>query len=433
MEIELKVIEKKGFDFTNIPSDILNYIIKLVIDEENKVGKTSGVQYVNQKFGKIWQSIKNQNCVKQCEKMFHFTPPIEKAYLFFKICLFIEANKYSHFEFANKNLTEYAKKENPWACYYLSRLYSKSPPTDFNKTQEKEYFKIAIEQGFAPAFRASGIACLSKEKIPSYQTTQLAIESLDEASEKGDPVAKRILGKIFLGHTNTLIPKDTKKGLQYLYEATELNDILAICLYAEIFRDGKYGFSPNSKLAIHYYVKAIDQNSSYAAKLLWESFLNGAGCIKKNKVEAFKWGKKYYELTFFLDGKSARKLGLLYRDGHELLPKDVSKAVEYFEWGIKLKDKFSALYLARIFVKESYLYEGTEEGERDVKKAIECYRKACAWGLMREEYQNKELIEPFGDSKWLRSKKETALANNYDLLPTEPRSRSPFRKNPGGV
>lgn len=210
--------------------------------------------------------------------------------------------------------------------------------------------------------------------IGTERNENLAIELLNEITEKGHPNAPDVLADIYFDGLNSIQP-DIKRAVQ-LYEiaAENYNDhaqnALGIC-----YRDG-VGVDVDFGKAIHYFQSAANQNNPIAMYHLAMMYLNGKG-VDADSNKAVMFLTKASELGYTI---ASVQLGLIYQFGQGV-EKDPKKAFSYYNYAYNNGDTYGG---TPELIGKCYL-EGIGT-DIDYKKAAEFLTIASDNGIASAKY-----------------------------------------------
>ena len=167
-----------------------------------------------------------------------------------------------------------------------------------------------------------------------------AVELLEIANVKNDPVALRMLGEAYW--VGKLVPEDNKKAIEWFRKAVEKGSLCA----AEMLV-GHYGEEEKDEIKL---LKALEQEIALAESGKYV-----------DKRDEFVLSDELYELAW------------LYCSGGDegKISRDVPKGIELFEKAIDLGDTDSYLALAEIYSEEEYKTVDYDRAVYYCRKAVE--------------------------------------------------------------
>ncbi len=233
------------------------------------------------------------------------------------------------------SLKTLAKEENPYACYEMGMMeYEGKMTGEPRYVKAYEYFKVAAKKEhpranwlIAQMFYQKQLGSLTDED------KRTAYEYLKAAERFGSVAALNTLGLCYL---EGLVPdetKDIKKAISYFEKAIEYDYVYAYNNLGKIYENKK-----EYKKAFDYYLKSALKGESWASNKVAEFYRLGKG-TDKNMKEAYK----YYVLST--------------------------------EVPLSLLDFWTYYNLAKYFYQNGNHAAGVE---KDLSKAIECYKKAIS-------------------------------------------------------
>lgn len=292
---------------------------------------------------------------------------------------------------------------------------------DVYKTQEvykayEPFDKIVME---ANKGNTKSMVELGKIYWRSLENSKKAKDWLLQAKQK-EVAAIRILGQIEReGDEANNVESDYKKSLDYLLEASKKGDPIAIYNASQFYEFPKRFdniIPQDTILAKKYYDKSFKEGLKLAEEGN-DEMMNLLGIlyaskktIEYDKKKSFSWYSKAAEKNNIL---SIRTLARAYQyGGYEETPKNIEKAIFYYEMAVKNGDFKSMESLA-------YIYGNTEPVNH--KKSLEWYQKAADNGLAFSMYKvaeayssGKNDITP--DSKAITWATKAAKKGNSDAM-----------------
>ena len=123
------------------------------------------------------------------------------------------------------------------------------------------------------------------------------------------------------------VERSPQKALEFLIQAAELNDDLALLRLAIFYRDGDQGFKQDGQKALELFLKAAEQGNENGLRLSAEMFRAGLGGFKADGYRAIE----FYQKLDALDDKSAPfEIAEIYEHGCGALKADKQKALEIY-------------------------------------------------------------------------------------------------------
>lgn len=198
-----------------------------------------------------------------------------------------------------------------------------------------------------------------------------AVECLIDSANQHNPVAKYLLGKLFL--KGEYIPKNVDYALRWLEEAAEDGNPYAEYLLGKTLLKGE-DTEQDAKRAEDLLRRSADQGNRYAAYTLGKALLDG-DVLPQDIPEAIRLLKESADSGF---SQAQYVLGKLLYCG-ELTDQDIPKALEYLEKASTQKNPYAAYLAGKIRL--------TEDAHKDIAKAIRHFEIAAEGGNDYAEYQ----------------------------------------------
>ena len=198
-----------------------------------------------------------------------------------------------------------------------------------------------------------------------------AVEYLIDSAKQNNPVAKYLLGKLFLKGEH--IPKNVDYALRWLEEAVEDGNPYAEYLLGKTLLKGE-DTEQDAERAEDLLRRSADQGNRYAAYTLGKALLDG-DVLPQDIPEAIRLLGESADSGF---SQAQYVLGkLLYRG--ELTEQDIPKALEYLEKASAQKNPYAAYLAGKIRL--------TEDAHKDIAKAMRHFEIAAEGGNDYAEYQ----------------------------------------------
>lgn len=237
-----------------------------------------------------------------------------------------------------------------------------------------EYYKLSAEQGNAEAQNRLGELYYSGTEDDIVEKDLVRAEYYFKAAAlKNHAAAKNNLAHLYEFNKGS---SHIQEAARYYTQAAEQGNIEAQYNIGRLHERG-LGVEKDDKKAFEYFKQAADQGHKEAKEKVIYSLKNGIG-VEKDLAEAERYGRARIK-------QPSRHIGALYERG-EGVPKDLKKAVHYYEIGAGFGDVESQILLADCYLHGKGL-------EKDVDKAIEYYTEAANQGSSAAAYQLGEIYE----------------------------------------
>lgn len=196
-------------------------------------------------------------------------------------------------ELAEKYLSKAVSLGSAEAAYLIGRLYYQAGRVPRNKDKAEQWYKIAVEKGYAPALYELGDIYLSQYEGRAEESLAL----FEKAAEGGVAEAYLKLAELY-GYNFADRPDSADKALKYLKTAAEMGvkgaqRELGTALYLDV---------GNEKNAIAALEKAAEEGDDIAMSLLGDLYYKGLA-VKRDFDRAYYWYSrhfdKYSEPTYF--------------------------------------------------------------------------------------------------------------------------------------
>ena len=205
-----------------------------------------------------------------------------------------------------------------------------------------------------------------------YSRYDEAFKYLDKAASMDHASANYMIGNMFVrGLLGSKSNEELEKGYRYLEKSYKLGNVAASNLIGNMYLNGIYPLTKDIEKAKEYYKKASDNNYAYA--------FNNLGRIEednKNYMEAF-----YYYLQSANLGESwaCNKVAEAYRMG--VVDKDMDKA--YYYYTRALENNYRTLCFYAYYNLAKYFYmNGYDKYPKDINKAIDYFNIASNNGIL---------------------------------------------------
>ena len=193
-----------------------------------------------------------------------------------------------------------AEAENPYAAYFLGKLYQEGRHVPKDTPEAVRLFRLSAEQGSEFAAYRLGKLYLSGDGM--LKDVEEALCWLRFAADKKNQYAEYALGILYLKGED--VPKDAVIALEYLKRAAGQGSQFAQYRLGKTYLMGE-DVSKDMEAALRYLTAAAQQGNQYAQYLLGKQYLMGKD-IPKDKAAAVRWftlsaaqGNIYAQ--FFLD------------------------------------------------------------------------------------------------------------------------------------
>ncbi|RXJ98180.1 hypothetical protein CRU98_10485 [Arcobacter sp. CECT 8986] len=273
-----------------------------------------------------------------------------------------------NFPAAIKIYEYYAKQDNINAIDKLQNIYLCGPCNDNKGVDYKKAFyytqKLVDLRGKGYDYASLGWHYHYSKGVK--EDLQKAKENYLKAVEKGYYHAYYNLAWLYYRENDkdAIIKLDYKEAKKYLEKGVKHRDSECMNLLGVFYKNG-YGVKKDINKAVEYF-KPIARYNKYAAYHLAEFY---------NDKKEYKKAKEYYEISAKKGKASAQiELGILYEKGHGV-PKDVEKAVLYYQDAFANENDSDQKGIGAYNVGLVYEY-GKGEYKKDIKKAIQWYKKS---------------------------------------------------------
>jgi TPR repeat protein len=283
-----------------------------------------------------------------------------------------------NFEFG-KNLFSKQKKVDYFPFYYF-------PFIDMEESQinisEWSFEKIA-EKGLSLSLR--GLGCLYRDGDGVERNIKKAKKRFKKAAEKGDAYSMRYLGCLYRDGDG--VEKDIKKAIEYFERAAEKDDAYSMRYLGCFYRDGD-GVEKDIKKAIEYFERAAEKGDAYSMHYLGCLYRDGDGVDSD-----YKQAVKYFELA----AEKGNDEAMDALENMYLLRVTSRNEEKYGEWVdfnkvIGCFEKVAEKGYAYIMYRLGCMYKDGNGVEKDIKKAIEWFKKGAEKGDARCETALKKAL-----------------------------------------
>ena len=190
--------------------------------------------------------------------------------------------------------------ENPYAQYFLGKLYEKGQHVPQNVAKAIRLYKLSAAQENDFAAYRLGKLYLGGEGV--LKDVEQALRWLHFAAEKKNQFAEYALGILYLKGED--IPKDAEKAISFFKRAAQQHNQFAQYRLGKIYLTAEYA-TKDVETAIRYLTSAAEQEYQYAQYTLGKLYLIGKD-VPRDKETAVRWftlaaaqGNIYAQ--FFLD------------------------------------------------------------------------------------------------------------------------------------
>lgn len=222
------------------------------------------------------------------------------CYQLAKLILSDETSSPQEVEKALVFLKQAVASENPYAQYFLGKLYEKGQFVPQNTAEAVRLYKLSAAQDNDYAAYRLGKLYLGGEGI--LKDVDEAIRWLNVAAEKKNQYAEYALGSLY--HKGEVVPKDITKAIEFLSRAAAQQNQFAQYRLGKIYLTGE-AVPKDVEVAIRYLTASAEQGNQYAQYTLGKLYLMGKD-VSRDKERAAKWftlsaaqGNIYAQ--FFLD------------------------------------------------------------------------------------------------------------------------------------
>ena len=231
-----------------------------------------------------------------------------------------------------QDIEKFAVQGNEEAMFYLGDIYSVGGNgVTKNPKKALEWYEKAAKLGYSNALDRLGHTYMKGDLVPSDYFK--AIEYFEKSLELEDSIIIHGINDYFCNFDRSV--EEFNKIFAQEEKSATLGNEWAMCRLARLY---EYGIRCNSfkmdsdiTKAIEWYEKAANLGSVAALYQLSEIF---SGVYfhseHKNFKKAVKWLEKMVAGTSY-KSLAMKKLGDIYSEGDDTLPKDINKAVEWYE------------------------------------------------------------------------------------------------------
>ncbi|MDD3230177.1 MAG: MobP3 family relaxase [Oscillospiraceae bacterium] len=180
-------------------------------------------------------------------------------------------------------LEQAVESENPYAQYFLGKLYEKGQHIPQNVAQAVRLYKLAAAQDNEFAAYRLGKLYLGGEGV--LKDVEQALHWLHFAAENKNQFAEYALGVLYL--KGEAVPKDAEKAISFLKRAAMQQNQFAQYRLGKIYLTGEDA-PKDVDTAIHYLTSAAEQENQYAQYTLGKLYLMGKD-VPRDKETAARW------------------------------------------------------------------------------------------------------------------------------------------------
>ena len=127
------------------------------------------------------------------------------------------------------------------------------------------------------------------------------------------------------------VEKSSEKGLEYLNQAANFNDDLALLTLGDFYLNGEHELKKDVRKALEYFQKAADKGNRQGLKYAAHIFRFDEGGIGGVKADGYKVLEFYERLVALDDKRTSFEMAELYKQGCGRLKADGYKALEIYE------------------------------------------------------------------------------------------------------
>lgn len=198
------------------------------------------------------------------------------------------------------HLRKAAEARNPFAAYFLGKLYEKGHHVPQNAAETVRLYTLSAEHGNIFAAYRLGKLYLGGDGV--LKDVESAIRWLTFAADRKNPFAQYALSIVYLKGSD--VSKDTAKGVEYLKQAADQGNQLAQYRLGKIYLMDE-DMPKDIQTALQFLTAAAEHGNQYAQYTLGKLYLMGKD-VPKDKDVAVRWltlsaaqGNLYAK--FFLD------------------------------------------------------------------------------------------------------------------------------------
>lgn len=240
------------------------------------------------------------------------------CYQLAKLILADEAAPPQEVEKALVYLKQAVDAENPYAAYFLGKLYEKGQYVPQNISEAVRLYTLSAEQDNDFAAYRLGKLYLGGEGI--LKDVEAAIRWLTFAADRKNPFAEYALGVLYLKGED--VPKNVPKALEYLKRSAAQGNQFAQYRLGKVYLIGE-DVPRDIPAALQFLTAAAEQGNQYAQYTLGKLYLMGK-VVPRDKESAVRWftlsaaqGNIYAQ--FFLDHIDEFKAPSVLLSGTRLL------------------------------------------------------------------------------------------------------------------
>lgn len=229
------------------------------------------------------------------------------------------------------SLKKLAQEKNAYASYEMGEMEYKGEMTGYPRYIEAyNYFKVAADNGHPRAcFRIGQMLLNGLIGNKTKEDLDKAFKYFSKASDLGSIAGINSMGLFYLNGLGS-VKKDQEKALEYFSKAANYNYVYAFNNIGKYYEDQK-----DYEKAYSYFLKSANLNESWACNKVGEYLRKGIIKEENNIKKAFDYYNKAINVPISLMDKYAlyNLAKYYYKDGnfHSNTPKDLKKAINYFE------------------------------------------------------------------------------------------------------
>lgn len=234
------------------------------------------------------------------------------------------------YDSAFEGFSEYAKKGNATAQYYLGKMYYEGQCVGGSRNYDKaaEWYRKSAEQGDADAQYELG--CMYYDGKGVSRDYAKAAEWYQKSAEQGNAAAQFSLGYMY--NKGEGVSKDYAKAVEWYLKFAEQGDPFFVHAIDEQldFMYSFIGVSQDYTKAGEEFRKSAEQGNTIAQYYLGRMYKNGRG-VSQDNAKAVEWYRKSAEQGY-VDAQYG--LGYMYHNGIGV-SKDHTKAAEWYSKAAK--------------------------------------------------------------------------------------------------
>lgn len=287
-------------------------------------------------------------------------------------------------------VSELAKQGDPDANYAMGRwaVTGVIPNVDLETTLS--FYRAASEKGQVPA--KSELGQILFQAYPQDNTKiGEAVKLIQDAEAAGDRTARRVLANLHLNGVAN-IEKNPEKARDLLLQGSTAGDGEATYMLFQLYTSGVTGsILKDDKKALDYLKQATEQGNAVAMSTLGARMFNGdqptaggVALVEKNPEKALEMFEKAAEKG---NAAAYRLLATIYEEGLGGQKKDLKKAVELYAKAASGRDA-EALFRMGVASELGWTHPDSKEElvQKNPKNALDLYRLAAQNGDVRATY-----------------------------------------------